>query len=142
MPSAPARLLPFLATIAVFLYYEVNVVAGDAGAHPLIPGFERFYAQAPSVAAQGGRLLFGELNCVSCHKSSDASLVRKQAPVLDAVAARVKVSYLRKFLSDPQAAKPGTTMPQMFADDRDKAQKVEALVHFLASTGSLKHDRP
>src|SRR5262249_34500050 len=138
MSSAPGRFL--ISLLAIFLYDEADILAGEA--HPIIPSFERFYAHSPTDAAQGGRLLLGELNCVSCHKSSDASLAPKQAPVLDAVASRVKVSFLRKFLSDPQTVKPGTTMPHVFAGDADKADKVEALVHFLVSTGSLKQDRP
>ena len=87
-------------------------------------------------------LLLGELNCISCHRGRPTeSLNRKQAPILDHVGGRVRVSYLRKFLSDPQATKPGTSMPNLFATDPEREQKVEALVHFLASTGSLKHER-
>jgi len=92
-------------------------------------------------------LLLGELNCVSCHKADavqEALLLRKQAPILDGVAGRVRPGYLRKFLRDPQAVKPGTTMPNLFAgaSDQEKQEKVEQLVHFLASTGSLQHQRP
>ena len=57
--------------------------------------------------------------------------------------------YLRKFLGDPQAVKPGTTMPNLFAGDNDKASKIEALVHFLAlhrhdpaGTARPQGDRP
>ena len=32
-------------------------------------------------------------------------------------------------------------MPNVFADDPDKATKVELRVHFLASTGSIRHER-
>ena len=55
---------------------------------------------------------------------------------------RVKVGALKKFLTDPAAAKPGTTMPNVFAGDPDKAAKVEALTHVLASTGTLRQERP
>src|SRR5437773_594651 len=82
-------------------------------------------------------LLLTELNCISCHKSAEASLVVKQAPVLDFAATRTRIGYLRKFLRDPQGVKPGTTMPGLFAGDPARDQKVEALLHFLASTGSL-----
>ena len=109
-------------------------------AHPIVPGFERFGAAKPD--AKGGQLLLSELNCVSCHAPADPSQGRKQAPILDAVASRVRVSFLRKFLADPHGTKPGTTMPDLFAGDPEKAQKVEALVYFLATSGSLKHERP
>jgi mono/diheme cytochrome c family protein len=67
---------------------------------------------------------------------------KRQAPVLDQVGGRIRASYLKKFLSDPQSAKPGTLMPNLLHSDPEKEQKVEALVHFLASTGTLKHERP
>ncbi len=64
--------------------------------HPVVPGFERFYAASGADAVQGGRLLLGELNCISCHKpeaGQEGSLPRKQAPILDGVAGRVRRSY-------------------------------------------------
>src|SRR5712692_9710659 len=147
-----------LAAVAAGIVAGSRLVA--AGAHPVVPGFERFYTGENADAARGGQLLLVELSCVSCHepstekgsdraeKGSDPLNLRGQtpfpsrAPVLDRVAARVRVGYLRKFLSDPQAVKPGTTMPNVFAAGAEREQKVEALVHFLASTGSLKHERP
>jgi mono/diheme cytochrome c family protein len=113
-------------------------------AHPIVPGYERFFAKQKIGSAV---VLLGELNCISCHKPDDGQepfLQRRQAPVLDHVGDRVRISYLRKFLSDPQAVKPGTTMPQLFAGiaKEEKEQKVEELVHFLASTGSLVEQGP
>jgi len=118
--------------------------------HPIIPSFERFASADKADAARGGQLLLGELNCVSCHQPagnptqarSASEGNRKQAPILDGVAGRVRLNHLRKFLRDPQTAKPGTTMPNLFAGDPESEQKVEALVHFLAATGALKHERP
>jgi mono/diheme cytochrome c family protein len=110
--------------------------------HPIVPGFERFFAGDKGDAVRGGQLLLTELNCVSCHRPADDSLAPKRAPILDAAGSRMRVSYLRKFLADPQAVKPGTTMPTVFTGDADRSAKVEALVHFLASTGSLRHARP
>ena len=101
---------------------------------------DRLPALAADLAA-GGQLLLGELNCTSCHQAEGA-VVRKQAPVLDGVASRVRLGYLTKYLTDPHAVKPGSTMPNLFADDPDKAAKVEALVHLLAATGTLRQERP
>jgi mono/diheme cytochrome c family protein len=109
---------------------------------PLVAGFERFYTADKADPVRGGRLLLGELNCTSCHAASDKSLARKQAPILDGVGGRVRISYLRKYLADPQAAKPGTTMPNVLAHDPDAKEKIEALVHFLANTGAIRHERP
>ena len=116
--------------------------------HPLVAGFERFHATAGnSDAVSGGLLLLGELNCVSCHQGDEAiaALVqKKQAPILDEVGSRVRPEFLREFLMNPQRSKPGTTMPNLFAGtaDEERAQKVEALVHFLASTGQLLEAGP
>jgi mono/diheme cytochrome c family protein len=116
-------------------------------AGPVVPGFQRFYAVSKADSAAGGRLLLSELICTSCHRPGSglaAQIHRKQAPILDGVGSRVDVSWLRKFLANPQAVKPGTTMPRLFAglSEPDRKQRVEALVHFLASTGSFRHTLP
>src|SRR5262249_53546902 len=69
---------------------------------------------------------------------------KKQAPVLDTVCSRVKPQSLLKFLADPQATKPGTTMPSVLAGvpEAERGPIVEALVHFLATTGSVNHANP
>src|SRR5688572_5646791 len=75
---------------------------------PVVLGFERFHGQSEDPALDGGRLLLGELNCLSCHagNSNATKLVEtKKAPILDEVGARVRVDYLRKFLNDPQSTK-------------------------------------
>jgi mono/diheme cytochrome c family protein len=109
-----------------------------ADAHPVVPGFERFHAAKPD--AIGGQLLLGELNCVSCHQP-EGKAAKRQAPVLDNVATRARVGWLRRFLAEPHAVKPGGAMPDLFTGDPEKAAKVEALVHFLASTGVPKQER-
>jgi cbb3-type cytochrome oxidase cytochrome c subunit len=127
----------------------------SAAVHPVVAGFERFYTTANADLVRGGQLLLGELNCISCHRpeiTQESYLFHPpgkpgaiyRGPVLDAVGARVKRSYLRKFLADPQAVKPGTTMPHLLAGitESDRKEKVEALVHFLATTGSPRQDRP
>jgi mono/diheme cytochrome c family protein len=131
---------PLLAALAFLLLPAVAVCAD--GNRPIVPGFERIDAGGKADAARGGQLLLTELNCTSCHRPADDALAPKRAPVLDNVAGRVRVGHLKKFLADPQAVKPGTTMPDLFADDADRATKVEALTHFLASLGAPKHERP
>jgi mono/diheme cytochrome c family protein len=121
--------------LAALALGSAALCAAPLAAHPIVPGFERF----PTDPA-GGQLLLGELNCVSCHAAEGPA--KKQAPVLDAVGSRVRVSYLKKFLADPQAVKPGTTMPNLFVGDPARDAKVEALVHFLASTGTPRQTRP
>ncbi len=118
---------------------------------PRVLGFERFHAAETDTAAgelvAGGQLLLGELNCTSCHAadaSFAAAIQKKQAPVLDSVTSRVKPEYLLKFLADPQAAKPSTTMPNVLAGmpEEERRPIVDALVHFLATTGTVEHTNP
>lgn len=124
--------------------------------HPRVPGFERFYAvendpddeDAPVLdPVTGGRLLLGELNCTSCHTPTDALkkvVSVKQAPILDEAGTRVRLDWLREFIAKPHSTKPGTTMPDVIASlpEADRANAVEALVHFLASTGSVTDAHP
>lgn len=115
----------------------------QAAGHAVIPAFERLDTADKADLARGGRLLLGELGCVSCHLPSEKSLTAKQAPVLDHVGTRVRIAHLRKFLTAPHKAKPGTAMPDVLAADAAKRkEQVEALVHFLASTGTPTHQRP
>lgn len=121
--------------------------AKSKSSHPVVAGFERFFAAAKADASEGGWLLLSELNCLSCHRPQDEKALNvslRKAPILDGVASRVKPGFMKKFLSDPQAVKPGTTMPHLLAGmpPKDREEKVEQLVHFLATTGALRHERP
>lgn len=113
--------------------------------HPIVPGFERFYANDPAPSVKGGQLLLTELNCLHCHKAETpqtAGFVPREGPVLDAVGSRVRRDYLRRFLANPQAVKPGTVMPGLFAGlpEKERTGQIEALVHFLASRGTLRQE--
>lgn len=142
------RLALAVALIALARWgYAADAAKMPSPDHAVVPGFERFYTGAKTDGVKGGRLLLSELNCTSCHVSAttaEGSLGRKQAPILDGVASRVRRSFLRKFLNDPQAVKPGSTMPKMFADlpEKERAENIEALVHFLSNTGTLKQEQP
>lgn len=135
----PHRFVVSLASLPALLLAAVTAAAAPPS-HPFVAGFERFHAGHPDAA--GGALLLQELNCVSCHQPADAKVMTaRPAPVLDGVGSRVRLGHLRRFLADPQAVKPGTTMPHLFAGDPDRNRKVEALVHFLATTGTPRHER-
>lgn len=131
-------------------------VLAQAPAHPRVAGFERFYAPLPDPDDEdapkldpvtGGRLLLGELNCTSCHSASDdlkKVINTKQAPILDDIGSRARVDWLRDFIGKPHATKPGTTMPDLIGalPESERAATVEALVHFLASTGTVSDAHP
>ncbi|MCA9040032.1 MAG: c-type cytochrome [Planctomycetaceae bacterium] len=107
---------------------------------PLIPGYERFLEAENRQSEQAGRILLGELNCLSCHKAQQEGLTSftKKAPILTGVGDRIRPEFLREYLKDPHRSKPGTTMPNVLNDT--EVELVEPLVHFLASTG--KGPRP
>jgi len=124
--------------------------AGDKkAATPFLPGYNRFYLDSKEKgdAVRGGTLLLGELGCVQCHKAEPEiakSLQTKQAPILDGVGSRIRKTFFKNFLFDPQTAKPHTLMPNALgglpSDEREKA--AEALAHYLASTGVAKQQKP
>ncbi len=137
--------LPIHLSLALAAAIAGPLLAADVP--PRVIGFERFYAAAGSDDVAAGELLLGELNCTSCHKVDVAWIPyvqNKQAPVLGSVCSRVKPEYLLKFLADPQATKPGTTMPNVLAGlpEDQRAPVVESLVHFLATTGNVTHANP
>lgn len=85
-----------------------------------------------------GELLLGELSCTACH-SADASLLARlgdrKPPNVGADGLHLTPQYLRAFLDQPNAAKPGTVMPDVLhgLSGKKRADTVDALVHFLAS---------
>ncbi len=108
-------------------------------AEPVVPGFERI-AAGEGDAALAGEVLLGELNCLACHRPDEVTasrLASKAAPDLQGVGARVTPQHLRKFLLGTHAAKPGTSMPDLFhrSEPRQRKEEVEALVHYLVSQG-------
>ncbi|MFO0881120.1 MAG: c-type cytochrome [Gemmataceae bacterium] len=112
---------------------------GAAPSRPVVAGYERFHAGEKANLAAGGRLLLGELGCAACHEGGSG---KRQAPILDRVGDRVRSSFIRQLLANPHKTKPGTLMPDLLAGDPEKEAKIEALVHLLASTGALQHERP
>ena len=116
--------------------------ADGAMASPVVPAFERFSGSPDADKLHLGRILLGELNCTSCHDAAeelDHGILPKAAPILDAIGGRARPEYLREFLLDPHRVKPGTTMPKFLShmDEAARSRSVEALVHYLASTGTV-----
>ena len=46
--------------------------AKETPGHPIVVGFDRFYSDDKANKADGGTLLLGELNCISCHQTDSA----------------------------------------------------------------------
>ena len=120
-----------------------RIKAGQADHVPVVAGYERFIEDDSVTEVERGLLLINELNCHSCH-ANDSSAWTSQpriAPILSEVGTRVQAEYFEKFILNPHAIKPGTTMPNVLADlpEGDRKQVAESLAHFLASTGQTKH---
>ena len=136
---------PWALMVMAWLWVAAVTSAWTAANEPTVVGFQRFHSSEASAA--GGRLLWSELSCGACHvaKSMPAP---KGGPVLDGIGRRVSAQWLRAYLSDPQAVKPGATMPHVLAGvtaaQRDVT--VDVLVHFLMSqtqplVDKLKEDK-
>lgn len=124
-----------------------GTAAGNlADAAPRVPGFERFHNAEDAAAIDSGRLLIQELNCLSCHRGPEelTAVALKKAPVLDDVGNRVRPEWFRDFLTNPHQVKPGTTMPQVMESvpAAERSAAIEALTHFLASTGNVADTHP
>ncbi len=91
-----------------------------------------------------GLVLIGELNCIACHKSSayPTDILAKKAPNLKWSSKWLNPQYMARFIADPQAVKPGTTMPRMLQHLDDASRKVaaEAITHYLASIGDNQYE--
>jgi cytochrome c553 len=115
----------------MILRFAILLGAAALGAEPLVTGFERFHASAPT--AEGGRLLYNELGCVNCH-GGETGLPALRGPALATVTQRVRSEWLRKFVADPASIHPGTVMPQVLA--KADGQTLIAIEHYLASLKS------
>lgn len=63
--------------------------------------------------------------CTACHAIGGSG--GNVGPALDGVGSRFDAAYLDKWLSDPQAIKPGTAMPQLPLSDEERAEMVKFL---------------
>ena len=116
---------PFLAAaFAILLMVSPNLYA-----EPFVSGFDRFAEHS----AQAGRVLLTELSCTACH-AGPKTLAPKRGPVLEGASKRYRHAWLRQFLLDPAATKPGTTMPQVMhqIDENARDQVVDQLLAYLA----------
>lgn len=81
----------------------------------------------PSVSQHDGQALFTALNCRSCHRvGTEGNL---SAPDLTYVGFRKTPQWLDLWLKDPQAWKPGTTMPNPHLTDATR----QAVVQYLST---------
>jgi len=79
-----------------------------------------------------GKELFVSKGCLVCHVNTRASVVREgldMADVPNLTTVKLTPDYLKKWLHDPSAIKPGTQMPNLNLSDGE----IDALVAFLVA---------
>ncbi len=94
-------------------------------------------AVLPSSLTEGEWLL-GELNCTACHSASESTrqrLASNPGPLLGTNGLRLNPVWLKAWLEDPSASKPGTRMPHVLEaiPSADRTVVIDALVHYLVS---------
>ncbi len=94
---------------------------------------------------EAAQKLWNSYNCVSCHSigfTKDTPL----APNLHLASKRLRPSWIKKWLTNPQAILPGTTMPSFFGDEGktpvdpsilggDADKQIAALTKFVIELG-------
>lgn len=115
----------------VALLQTVCVGALSAAEPPVVPGLDRNH---PLNDSQVGKVLLNELRCASCHEGVSGTDM-KAAPDLKRVGERLKFDYLQKFIADPAAMHPGSTMPGLLASESEESRKAisESIAHYLLS---------
>jgi mono/diheme cytochrome c family protein len=95
---------------------------------------------------EGAQKLWNSYNCVSCHSigfTKDVAL----APNLHLASKRLRPSWIKLWLKNPQAILPGTVMPSFFGDDGtapidpsifggDASKQINALTKYVIELGS------
>lgn len=104
-------------------------------AHPVLGGLESHAALPPRLA---GNVLISELSCAACHASVSAAMAPKAGPDLSEAGSRMDPLHVQRFLANPSAIKPGTTMPDVLAGlpAAEREQAALALASYLASLGT------
>ena len=136
--------MPRIRRVTCLAFLLLLAARTAAAGGPVVPGFERFGRAAtdPTARVEAGLLLLGELGCVNCHAPTDAMaahLAAKKGPVLDDVGRRLAPDWLVRYVRNPHAVKPGTTMPDLLEGlpESDRDRTATAIAHFLASTGGF-----
>lgn len=129
-------------------YRNIWVLPRDAereAARPIVPGFERFFANHVDQHADGGRLLISSLACNACHAGEGGVLPDQRGPDLTAVRSRIRGDALVAMIENPHQTKTGTTMPDPWvgADADERKQNALDIASYLTLRGSGDRvDRP
>jgi mono/diheme cytochrome c family protein len=86
-----------------------------------------------------GRELIAELHCLKCHQSDLKGMpdLERDGPSFAEIGARLKPSWMARWIQDPQALRPTATMPRLLKKDDPGANDIAA---YLASLGVIPKD--
>ncbi len=101
--------------------------AVDPGSAP--PAVSAVVTEDP---AAYGRALFQAKGCVGCHQHREVNPGSGVSVGPDLSSRSLEPDFLRSWLKDPAAVRPGTQMPNLHLSD----QEIEALIAFLVSESS------
>ena len=121
-----------LSLIAILSCHAKGEIASEA---PVIGGLT-----SEATGKVAGAVLVSELGCTACHVSDQAAFAAKSGPDLATVGARVNGEHLKRFVANPSAVKPGTTMPDVLAHlaEGERVETAEAIAHYLATLGKME----
>ncbi len=115
-----------LVLLALSFVPELWATSGVAG--------DKMSMSSPSPDPAYGKALFTAKGCAACHQHADvivsATVGHVGAPNLTDY--RPDPEFLRRWLRDPQAVRPGTRMPNLNLSD----DEIEALIAFLSTNTS------
>jgi mono/diheme cytochrome c family protein len=116
------------------LSFSIAVLVAQVGAADTAPVIPGLHHKHPLDERQIGGVLVNELRCASCHEGMDDANM-KAAPDLRQVGARLNPDYLQRFIADPSAMHPGTTMPGMLTAETEESRQAisESISHYLLS---------
>lgn len=127
----------FLDLVRYTMELTTTKVAGGGFVHP--PGGETIPDDLR------GLVLLKEYACTACHRDDLATnaIARKPAPDLTWSSGRIDPRHVERFLSNPHATKPGTTMPDVLAAlaDGERREVAADLAHFVASLSERTFER-
>ena len=101
--------------------------AVDPGGAP--PAVSAVVTEDPAAC---GRALFQAKGCVGCHQHREVNPGSGVSVGPDLSSRSLEPDFLRSWLKDPAAVRPGTQMPNLHLSD----QEIEALIAFLVSESS------
>lgn len=121
-PSRDPKKRPLMMALAAGAVASVTGLTIAGALAPVVPG-----PAVTTASVLAGRTVFAESGCIACHRISGKG--GTLGPDLTHVAGRRDATWLKAFLTDPQAVKPGTIMPKPDLSSRE----LQDLTEYLAT---------